>query len=487
MSTKQQDSKAKHPLKQWIKAIVWSLIYILFIVWVGNYWWLLLLPVIIDSFITKIIPWTWWKKSKNKTVLAVMSWVDAIVFALIAVYFINTYLFQNYQIPSSSLEKTLLVGDFLFVSKATYGPRVPNTPLSFPLVQHTFPIINTKSFIAKPQWEYKRLKGFQSIQRNDIVVFNFPTGDTVAVNKQNPDYYTSCYYEGLSALQAQHPVKNPTYEECLAVGRNIVRSKTQEYGEIVYRPVDRRENYVKRCVGIPGDRIEIKNNQLIINGKQQEKFEGVQFNYFVQTDGTSLTPVLDKLGISMDDRMFIDNLQYAEGIKSLGFNPEMPLYHLPLTEAAYNTLRNTSGVVNIQLETSNQPGDVFPLGGNKPWTRDNYGPLYIPKKGAKLILNAYNYPIYERIIRDYEHNTLEVKNGKFYINGKAAVTYQFKMDYYWMMGDNRHNSLDSRYWGFVPEDHIVGRPVLVWLSLNKDKGLFDGKIRFNRFFKNAER
>lgn len=487
MSTKQQVSKAKYPVKQWIKAIVWSLIYILFIVWVGNYWWLLILPLIVDSFITKLIPWTWWKKSRNKTVLAVMSWVDAIVFALIAVYFINTYLFQNYQIPSSSLEKTLLVGDFLFVSKATYGPRVPNTPLSFPLVQHTFPIINTKSFIENPQWTYKRLKGFQSIQRNDIVVFNFPTGDTVAVNKQNPDYYTSCYYEGLSALQAQHPVKNPTYEECLAVGRKIVRSKTQEYGEIIYRPVDRRENYVKRCVGIPGDRIEIKNNQLIINGQQQDKFEGIQFNYFVQTDGTSITPVLDKLGISMDDRMFIDNMQYAEGIKSLGFNPEMPLYHLPLTEAAYNTLRNTAGVVNIQIETLNQTGDVFPLGGNKPWTRDNYGPLYIPKKGAKLILNTYNYPIYERIIRDYEHNTLEVRNGKFYINGKETTTYQFKMDYYWMMGDNRHNSLDSRYWGFVPEDHVVGRPVLVWLSLNKDKGLFNGKIRFNRFFKNAER
>lgn len=487
MSTKQHVSKAKYPLKQWIKAIVWSLIYILFIVWVGNYWWLLLLPVIVDTFITKLIPWTWWKKTKNKSVLTVMSWVDAIVFALIAVYFINTYLFQNYQIPSSSLEKTLLVGDFLFVSKATYGPRVPNTPLSFPLVQHTFPIINTKSFIETPQWSYKRLKGFQSIQRNDIVVFNFPTGDTVAVNKQNPDYYTSCYYEGLSALQAQHPVKNPTYEECLAAGRNIVRSKTQEYGEIIYRPVDRRENYVKRCVGIPGDRIEIKNNQLIVNGQQQEKFEGIQFNYFVQTDGTSLTPVLDKLGISMEDRMFIDNMQYADGIKSLGFNPEMPLYHLPLTETAYNTLRNTAGVVNIKIETSNQPGDVFPLGGNKPWTRDNYGPLYIPKKGAKLLLNSYNYPIYERIIRDYEHNTLEMKNGKFYVNSKETTTYQFKMDYYWMMGDNRHNSLDSRYWGFVPEDHVVGRPVLVWLSLNKDKGLFNGKIRFNRFFKNAER
>jgi len=416
-----------------------------------------------------------------------MGWVDAIVFALIAVYFINIYLFQNYQIPSSSLEKTLLVGDFLFVSKASYGPRVPNTPLSFPLVQHTFPIINTKSFIETPQWEYKRLKGFDQIERNDIVVFNFPTGDTVAVNKQNPDYYTSCYFEGLSLLRSQHPDVTPSTEECYDAGREIVRAKTQEYGEIIYRPVDRRENYVKRCVGIPGDWIEIKNNQMIINGEKQEKIPGIQFNYFVQTDGTPLNSVLDKLEISLEDRMYIDNNQYAEGIKSLGFDPNLPLYHLPLTEAAYNKLLNTAGVVKIQIETADQPGDVFPLGGGKTWTRDNYGPIYIPKKGAKLALNAYNFPIYERIIRVYENNTLEVKNGKYFVNGKETSTYQFKMDYYWMMGDNRHNSADSRYWGFVPEDHIVGRPVLIWLSLNKDKGLLDGKIRFSRFFKNAER
>jgi len=319
------------------------------------------------------------------------------------------------------------------------------------------------------------------------VVFNFPTGDTVAVNKQNPDYYTSCYFEGLSLLRSQHPDVTPSTEECYDAGREIVRAKTQEYGEIIYRPVDRRENYVKRCVGIPGDWIEIKNNQMIINGEKQEKIPGIQFNYFVQTDGTPLNSVLDKLEISLEDRMYIDNNQYAEGIKSLGFDPNLPLYHLPLTEAAYNKLLNTAGVVKIQIETADQPGDVFPLGGGKTWTRDNYGPIYIPKKGAKLALNAYNFPIYERIIRVYENNTLEVKNGKYFVNGKETSTYQFKMDYYWMMGDNRHNSADSRYWGFVPEDHIVGRPVLIWLSLNKDKGLLDGKIRFSRFFKNAER
>lgn len=203
MSADKQTSRFQQPLKQWIKCSVWSLIYILFIAWVGNFWWLILLPLIFDAFISNYVPWTWWKKTKNKALLGIMGWVDAIVFALVAVYFINTYLFQNYQIPSSSLEKSLLVGDFLFVSKASYGPRVPNTPLSFPLVQHTFPLLNCKSFIEKPQWEYHRLKGFDSVKRDDIVVFNFPAGDTVALKVTNPDYYTSCYGYGRDMVNSR--------------------------------------------------------------------------------------------------------------------------------------------------------------------------------------------------------------------------------------------------------------------------------------------
>ena len=487
MDSGKQTLRFDKPLKQWIKAGVWCLIYILFIIWVGNYWWLVGLPIVFDAFITGFIPWTFWKKSENRAVLAIMGWVDAIVFALVAVYFINTFLFQNYQIPSSSLEKSLLVGDFLFVSKASYGPRVPNTPLSFPLVQHTFPLLNCKSFIEHPQWDYKRLKGFDSVKRNDIVVFNFPTGDTVAVNVQNPDYYISCFNEGKSYLLNQYPTVIPKTEDCFRIGRDIVRSKSNEYGEIVYRPVDRRENYVKRCVGISGDWLQIKDNQVFINGQKQDKFPGIQFNYFIQTDGTRLTDeLLYKLGISVEDREIYDNPQYAEGIKSLGLDPNFPIYHFPLKEETYNKLKEISGVKKIIIEPTFAK-DVFPLGGNKNWTRDNYGPIWIPKKGSRLVLNSYNLPIYERIIRVYEHNKLEVKNGEFYLNDKLTKTYTFKMDYYWMMGDNRHKSADSRYWGFVPEDHIVGRPVMVWLSLDKDKGLFDGKIRFNRFFKNAER
>ena len=473
MSVDKQTIRFQKPMKQWIKCIVWCLIYILFIVWVGNYWWLLGLPVVFDLFVTNYVPWTWWKSTKNKTLLGIMGWVDAIVFALVAVYFINTFLFQNYQIPSSSLEKSLLVGDFLFVSKASYGPRVPNTPLSFPLVQHTFPVLNCKSFIEHPQWDYHRLKGFEQIKRNDIVVFNFPTGDTVALKQTNPDYYTLCYQ----------------------YGRDIVNGRKDIFGDIVYRPVDRRENFVKRCVAIAGDWMQVKNNQVFVNGERQEKIPGIQFNYCVQTDGTLLSgDLLDKLNISVDDRILLTGEQpdqqtkewAVQEIAESGLDPKFPVYHFPLTEESYTKLQQVAGISKIVIEQLKKK-DVFPLGGHKSWTRDNYGPVWVPKKGTRLILNSYNFPIYERIIRIYEHNKLEIKDGVFLINDIPTKTYCFKMDYYWMMGDNRHNSADSRYWGFVPEDHVVGRPVMVWLSLDKDKGWFDGKIRWNRFFKNAER
>jgi signal peptidase I len=330
------------------------------------------------------------------------------------------------------------------------------------------------------------LKGFDNIKRNDIVVFNFPTGDTVALKQTNPDFYTLCY----------------------DYGRDVVLNRKDIFGDIVYRPVDRRENFVKRCVAIAGDWFQLKDNQVFVNGIKQEMIPGVQFNYFIQTDGTRLTEeLLNKLNVSVDDRAIVSNEVSLDEIKAIGLNAELPVYHFPLNEEAYTKLIKTPGITKVIVEPANcivEPvqqlsdgfnlvkvmsgnSEVFPLGGHKRWTRDNYGPLWIPKKGTTLALNSYNLPIYERIIRVYEHNKLEVKNHEFYINDKLTKTYTFKMNYYWMMGDNRHNSADSRYWGFVPEDHVVGRPVLVWLSLEKDKGWFSGKIRFSRFFKNAEK
>ena len=456
------------PAKNWIKCAIWSLIYVLFIAWVGNYWWLLLLPFIVDIFVTRFIPWDFWKKTKNKVLYTIFSWIDAIVFALVAVYFINLYLFQNYQIPTSSLEKSLLVGDFLFVSKASYGPRIPNTPFSFPLVQHTFPEImgGGKSYIEKPQWKYRRLKGWDSVTKGDIVVFNFPAGDTVATKMQNPDYYTLCYL----------------------YGRNMVHSRKDIFGDIVWRPVDRRENYVKRCVATPGDTLQIRNNVIYINGKMEDNPDGVQYNYYVQTNGSMITEsMFEKLHISKDDQYAVlgNNPNELFLLTSLGFDVNKPIYHFPMTYNAKTLLEKQAMIVKIMLEPEQVGGRVFPLKANYGWSRDNFGPLYIPKKGATVALTMENLPIYEQIIRNYECNNLEVKDNTIYINHKASDSYTFKMDYYWMMGDNRHNSADSRFWGFVPEDHIVGRPVLVWLSLDKDKSLFQGKIRWNRFFKNA--
>lgn len=458
--------RLQRPVKQWVKFGIWALIYILFITWVGNFWWLFLLPLIFDIFITRFIPYDWWKKYKdtNPILYTICSWIDAIVFALVAVYFIFLYLFQNYQIPSSSLEKSLLVGDFLFVSKVAYGPRVPNTPLSFPLVQHTFPW-GGKSYFEKPQWDYKRLKGLGKVERGDIVVFNFPAGDTVAVKQQNPDYYTLCYY----------------------YGREVVNQRSDIFGDIIWRPVDRRENYVKRCVGVPGDTLSIVNNQIYINGKELPDNEGVQYNYYVQTTGAVITSkTFDKLGISKEDRLLLNpstNVGQQE-FQAMGLDVSRPVYHLPLTRQMKADLMAMSIIDTIIIEPDWRGGDVYPLGA-KPWTRDNYGPIYMPKKGETLAINADNYAIYERVIRNYEHNSIEMKDSVVYINGAPANEYTFKMDYYFMMGDNRHKSADSRYWGFVPEDHIVGQPVVVWLSLNKDKGWFDGKIRWNRFFKYA--
>ena len=235
----------KFSKKQWIKFGIAAVLYILFSIWMQNLWLLLGLIVLVDIFLTHYIPWGAWKRSKNPAVRNALEWVDDILFALVAVYFINLFVFQNYQIPSSSLEKSLLVGDYLFVSKLSYGPRVPNTPLSFPLVQNTLPFFNCKSYLDWPEWGYKRVKGFGHVKRNDIVVFNFPAGDTVALKQQNP-----------------------SYDELVAMyGRDRIWMDKNTFGDVIYRPVDKRENYVKRCIGMPGDTIELRNNQVYIDGK----------------------------------------------------------------------------------------------------------------------------------------------------------------------------------------------------------------------------
>ena len=456
--------------KQYIKFAIAAVLYGLFILWMQNGWLALGYILLADIYLTKYIPWGAWKKTNNPTLKSIYDWIDDIIFALVAVYFINLFIFQNYQIPSSSLEKSLLVGDYLFVSKVSYGPRVPNTPLSFPLVQNTLPILNCKSYLDWPSWDYKRVAGLGQIQRNDIVVFNFPAGDTVATLQQNPDYYTLVQM----------------------YGREAVRMNKQSFGEIIYRPVDKRENYVKRCVGLPGDSLSVRNNQVYINGKAAQNPKNMQLNYFVETETPLTETMFRNWGVSRDDYMPYGQpctVTDPETLSFLGFQPNANgaynlVYRFPMTEAMVAQVKKLPSVKKVIVEPEIIGGTMYyPVDYDNGWTRDNYGPIWIPKRGATIELTPENLALYRRCIKNYEHNELEEKDGVVYINGEKATTYTFQYDYYWMMGDNRHNSADSRSWGFVPEDHIVGKPIMIWLSLDKDRSLFDGGIRWNRLFR----
>ncbi len=468
--------------RRWIGFALWTIVLVLVAIWTRSAWFLVAVPFFFDFYVTRLLPWFFWRKWKKSFWRSLMDWVDAIVFALVAVYFVFILFFQNYQIPSSSLEKSLLVGDFLVVNKAAYGPRMPMTPLHFPLAQHTMPLVGGKSYFEKPQWPYKRIAGLGDVQRKDIVVFNFPTGDTVALKMQNPDYYTLCY----QLEQERH------FSHAQAAA--YVRNHPQTFGKVIWRPVDRRENYVKRCVGLPGDSLQIVDNVLYVNGNLLPDEPGVQYNYFVQTKGGYISErQFEDWGISREDRILLPENNILPQL--LGFQPSadgksLPVYHFPLTREALAKVRKAPNIQAVKIEPAmvgaySLGGTMFPLHASNTWTRDNYGPIWIPAKGATIALNEANEILYGRAIRVYEGHRLEKKDGRYFLDGEPADSYTFAMDYYWMMGDNRHNSADSRCWGFVPEDHIVGRPAFVWLSLNKDKSWGQGKIRWNRFFKAA--
>lgn len=456
---------------RWVRFAIVSLIFFLWVAWLGNWWVALAWFLLFDIYITGYIPFTWWKRSKNSVVRGVMSWVDAIVYALILVYFVFSFIGQNYQIPSSSLEKSLLVGDYLWVNKMAYGPRVPMTPVHFPLVQNTFPIINTRSYLDNPQFKYHRLKGLGKVERGDIVVFNFPAGDTVCVKVQNPDYYTL--------------VK--------MYGRDAILNNPQTFGEVIYRPVDRRENYVKRAVGLPGDRLKIVDGVIYINGEAMTQPENVQYNYYFQLNEGGMDEARwDELGIVADDRHEVPVTEAdIPGLRALGFkvNPDgtvPPIYVSPMTPAMVKSLEADPSVAKVMKVPAPQGEPLFPDCYADKWTRSDYGEIWIPRKGASLKMSPRAWEIYGRAIKNYEGNgDAEFRDGKLYIGGKPQDSYTFKMDYYFMMGDNRDNSLDSRYWGFVPEDHIVGRPERVLISFDKDRSMLNGGIRWNRILRDA--
>lgn len=437
---------------KWARLIFWSLLYLLWVIWLGNYWWLLGLAVIFDHHITRKVKWLFWKKEykEGEKRNAWLDWLDAIIFAVVFVTFINIFFFQAFKIPSSSMESSLLTGDHLFVSKLAFGPRIPQTPLTIPFTHNV--IFGKESYSTLIQNDYRRLKGFRNVRRGDYVVFGFPDGDSVLVKAPSEDYYTVCRLYG-----KDYAVRN--------------------YGPVIARPSDKKDHYIKRCVAVAGDTLTIVDGRVHINSEPQTVWPGVQSTYAVITNGTRINQkTLDRLGLN------IAELYYDETL------PGYP--QMALTASMLEKVKACPNVTAVEELVDVYPPDypdsylmLFPFRENFRWTRDNYGPIWIPKAGVTVKLNAEVLPLYERIIRDYEHNSLQVNaDGRIIINGEETDEYTFSQDYYFMMGDNRHNSLDSRYWGFVPEDHIVGRPAVIWLSTDSSRS-FPSNIRWRRFLK----
>ncbi len=400
--------------------IIWSVF-----VYKINGEWLYFMPLIAgDILFWETISWQFWKKKekkpKKKKKSEIKSWFDAILFAVIAATILRTFLIEAYTIPTSSMEKSMLVGDFLFVSKVAYGPRVPITPIAFPLVHHTMPFGNSKSYSEIIKLPYHRMKGFGSIKRNDCVVFNWPA-------------------------------------------------------EILGRPIDKKENYVKRCVGIPGDILELKSADLYVNGALQEKLTGIkkQWHYDITTKRSGLNP-----------NILLEKYDITEG----GYGRNRNEYNLTLTDESRDALSTFPNVTKVKRRVENEgvhANYIFPHDKNYKWNVDNFGPITIPAAGNTIEISTENLSIYKTIIERYENNKLEIIDKEIYINDKLVTTYTFSMNYYWMMGDNRHNSADSRFWGFVPENHIVGKALFVWMSWDKNaKGL--KKIRWNRLFRSVK-
>ena len=387
------------------------------------------------------------KKHKKS---ATREWVDAAVFAIVAATIIRTFIFEAYTIPTGSMEKTLLVNDFLFVSKLSYGPRLPNTPLAIPFIHHTIPGTTARSYSELIRIPYRRW--FASpVNRYDVVVFNFPDGDTV-INK-----------EGYQSERPYYQIIRGFANTDEARGREAVLSDPGEY-PIVIRPVDKRENYIKRCMGVSGDTLEVRNSIVYINGLPALVPPKSQMQYVVTTTGQQLDEEVMKEEYDLD----VQNDVVPAGKPNT--------YSMLLTEDARQKLLKNKIAVSIEpiLDTMSS-NFIYPNDNSRKWSVDNFGPIWIPKKGSTITLTPENYPIYERPIRVYEGNKLEMRDGKVYLNGLPQNQYTFKMDYYWMMGDNRHFSQDSRFWGFVPEDHVVGSAWMIWMS-------WDHGVRWNRMF-----
>jgi signal peptidase I len=423
-----------------VSVMLWSAI----MIWTQFWYMLFFNLVILDLFITRKVDWTLRKYGLPRFLQSTLEWLAILILAIAFSFTIKVLFVEAYKIPTPSMEETLLAGDFIFVSKLAYGPRLPGTPLAIPFYHNKLPS-GQKSYSERIRMPYKRLWGFSKVKRDDIIVFNFPEGDTMVVQYPGQNYYS---------LVRQY-------------GRDYILSEF----DIITHPVDKRENYIKRCIGLPGDILSIVEGEVMVNGKVCPVNPGKKYKYYIATTGD---PLPDQL---------LDSLKILKS--SVTYNPVNSLHVLYLTAEKVESLRTYPGVRSIKryeepmLSFQNQ--EIFPHSTDYRWTGDNFGPVRIPSKGDTLQLDMLNLPVYQRIIEVYEQNDLQLAEGDIRINGQPSSSYIFQMDYYFVMGDNHHNSADSRYWGFVPEDHLLGKAVTVWFSVEPDKPFIEG-FRKERIF-----
>lgn len=443
----------------------------------------------------------------------VKNWLDPIIFAVVAASIIRGFFFEAFTIPTSSLEKSLMVGDFLFVNKICYGAKVPQTPIAFPFAHHTLPFTTSKkSYLEWIKIPYMRLPGYSKPKNGEIVVFNYPDGDTVAVGFQDMSYYQLARYIGYSNI------KNPKYRPPFGDEERMI-------GDIVARPIDKREHYVKRCVAIPGNKLEIKDGELYIDDKLSPMPKDAQHHYFVKCK-TEIFNVksLDDYDIYYDEASIVSLYGYPNGdtvlnYSAIGSNNGRPeesfvneykntlrkgdtiLYNLNLTEEKATRLRALAEVYSVKREIKAKgiaESSIFPHNSSYAWNNDNFGPFTLPSEGMTVKIDTGNICLYDKMLSTYDNGIHHIKKSGAQVlyDGAPITSYTFKQGYYWMMGDNRHNSADSRSWGVVPFDHIVGRPVFVWFSMKDPaknpisgksilgsltKNSHDGKFRWERF------